>query len=144
MTNILYADFLTNKRAYNLAQGSWNRLLKNLLKSYGYSHTPYINQIQNGKKDYSGNPIFSAFVPEIKKAIRIIQVSPEEEGDDISAWIDAIELGKKFKNQKTEELVLDLKLSRASKKTAKKLIDKWIAGQLDSKKLNKALEEGAN
>lgn len=144
MTHILYADFLTNKKTYNLAQGAWNRLLNSLLKTYGYTYTPYINQIQNGKKDYSGNPIYSAYIPAIGRAIRIIQVAPEEKGNDISAWIDDIELNEQFQNQKTAELVLDLKLSRAAKKTAKDLIGKWIAGQLDTNKLDKILDSSTN
>ena len=125
MAKFLYADFLENKRAYNLAQASWNRLLSSLLREYGYTYTPYINQMQNGEKEYDGNPIFSAFIPEIERAIRIIQVSPDEEGDDISAWIDDIELGKKDKTKKTKELVLDLKLSKEARMLAKDLIGKW-------------------
>ena len=144
MAKFLYEDFLENKRAYNLAQGSWNRLLRSLLREYGYTYTPYINQMQNGKKEYDGNPIFSAFIPEIERAIRIIQVSPDEEGDDISAWIDDIELGKKAKTKKTKELVLDLKLSREAKMLAKDLIGKWIIKQFDDATLDQLLERELN
>ena len=84
MTKFLYADFLENKRTYNLAQGAWKRLFSSLLQEYGYTYTPYINQTQNGKKEYDGNPIFSAFIPEINRAIRIIQVAPDDDGDEIS------------------------------------------------------------
>ena len=139
MAKFLYADFLENKRAYNLAQASWNRLLSSLLREHGYTYTPYINQMQNGEKEYDGNPIFSAFIPEIERAIRIIQVAPDEEGDDISAWIDDIELGKKTK--KTKELVLDLKLSKEAKMLAKYLIGKWIMKQFDAATLDRLLEE---
>ena len=66
MAEFLYADFLENKKAYNLAQGSWGRLLNSLLREYGYTYMPYIIQVQNGKKEYDGNPIFSAFIPESK------------------------------------------------------------------------------
>ena len=82
--------------------------------------------MQNGEKEYDGNPIFSAFIPETERAIRIIQVSPGEEGDDISAWIDDIELGKKAK--KTKELVLDLKLSKEAKMLAKDFLQSGHTG----------------
>jgi hypothetical protein len=140
MSKFLYADFLENKRTYNLAQGSWNRLLTSLLKEYEYTHTPYINQTQNGEKEYDGNPIFSAFIPEIKRAIRIIQIAPQEEGDDISAWLDDIALNAKA--EKTAELVVDIKLSQASKRIAKDLIHKWILKQLDAAAIDEVLAAG--
>ena len=134
MTKFLYADFLENKRTYNLAQGAWKRLFSSLLQEHGYTYTPYINQTQNGKKEYDGNPIFSAFIPEISRAIRIIQVAPDEDGDDISAWIDDIEL-----KGKTKELVLDLKLSKTAKLTAIDVIKAWLADQLDAVALDQLL-----
>lgn len=141
MSHILYADFLENKRTYNLAQGAWKRLLNKVLKDSGYTHSPYLNELQNGKKEYDGNPIFNAYIPEIKRAIRIIQVSPKEEGDDISAWVDDIELQKTIN---TKELVLDLKLSKKAKKLAEKLIGEWINQQLDDASVNNLLSENVN
>ena len=63
---ILYPNFLENKRTYNLAQGAWKRLLNKVLKDFGYTYTPYLNELQNGKKEYDGNPIFNAYIPEIR------------------------------------------------------------------------------
>lgn len=140
MAKYLYPNFLENKKAYNLAQGSWNRLLKSILREYDYTSFPYINQMQNGKKEYDGNPIFSAYIPEIQRAIRIIQVAPDEEGGDISAWIDDIELRGKIDVGKIEELVLDLKFSQKSKAFAKEAIHKWITQELDSETLDELLE----
>jgi len=141
MNHILYADFLENKRVYNLAQGAWKRLLNKVLKDFGYTYTPYLNELQNGKKEYDGNPIFNAYIPEIKRAIRIIQVSPKEEGDDISAWVDDIALSQ---SKHTKELVLDLKLSKKVKKIAEKLIGEWINQQLDDATVNNLLSENVN
>lgn len=137
MAKFLYANFLDNKRTYNLAQGSWKRLLNSILKQHGYTFQSYINQKQNGKKEYDGNPIFSAYVPEIKRAIRVIQVSPEEEGDDLSAWIDDIDLSEKLAAGQTKELVLDLKLSKQTKNDARELIQQWVNQQLSAATLNR-------
>ena len=139
MTKFLYTNFLDNKNVYNLAQASWNRLLSSVLKTHGYTHSPYINQVQNGEKEYDGNPIFSAFIPEIGRAIRIIQVSPLEEGDHISAWIDTINMNEQ--EQQTEELVLDIKLSRDARIVAKKLIKQWIEKQLDPDSIEMIVHE---
>ncbi|MGK0366832.1 MAG: hypothetical protein ACI85O_003909 [Saprospiraceae bacterium] len=137
MAQILYQKFLEDKRIYNLAQASWGRVLTSLLKDLNYTYSPYLNDRHNGKKEYDGNPIFNAYIPEIKRAVRIIQVSPEDEGDDISGWIDDIQL--KDKNMK--ELVLDLKLTKDAKKRARELMSAWIEKELDEKKMCEILAE---
>lgn len=131
MAQVLYANFLENKKIYNLAQGSWRRFFASLLKKKGYSFEPYLNDRVNGKKEYDGNPIFNAYIPELKRAVRIIQVSPEEEGDNISAWIDDIEL----KDKKTQELVLDIKMTRDAKLTAREILGAWIEGELSEEEV---------
>lgn len=138
MPKLLYADFLESKSVYNLAQGFWNKLITSLVASHGYTHRPYINQQQGGKKEYDGNPIFSAYIPKINKAIRIIQVSPEEEGDDISAWIDNVELPKKKKA--IQELVIDIKLTQQAKRLAKQLIELWVTGKLTDSLMSNILD----
>jgi hypothetical protein len=143
-TKVLYKNFLNNKRVYNLAQASWGRLLNSLLKDFGYTHTPYLNNLVNGKKEYDGNPIFNAYIPEIKRAIRIIQVSPQEEGDDISAWIDDIELKQKSRTKKTKELVLDIKLSAKARNIATEIIKEWIQKQVDATYIDNLLESKLN
>ncbi len=135
MARVLYQNFLEDKNIYNLAQASWGRVLASLLKDFDYTHSPYLNDRQNGKKEYDGNPIFNAYIPEIKRAVRIIQVSPEEEGDDISGWIDNIQL----KNKNTKELVLDLKLTKEAKQRARQLISAWIEAELDEKRMGEIL-----
>lgn len=69
MAKLLYANFLDNKKVYNLAQAHWSKLLNSILKEHAYTFNPYINQIQNGQKEYDGNPIFSAYIPQIERAI---------------------------------------------------------------------------
>lgn len=135
MAQVLYQNFLENKKIYNLTQAAWGRVLTSLLKDFDYTHSPYLNDRRNGKKEYDGNPIFNAYIPEIKRAVRIIQVSPEEEGDDISGWIDNIQL----KDKETKELVLDLKLTKEAKQQARQLISAWIEKELDEKKMGEIL-----
>lgn len=124
MTEVLYANFLEDKRVYNLARASWKRLFDKLAKEHGLSYVPYINQLQGGKLEYDGNPIFSAHVSKLNRAVRIIQVEAEDDELEISAWVDSIELqeGKPA----VEELVLDMVLSRRAKETATMLLEGWF------------------
>jgi len=135
MAQVLYQNFLENKKIYNLAQAAWGRVMNSLLKDLNYTYSPYLNDRQSGKKEYDGNPIFNAYIPEIKRAVRIIQVSPEEEGEDISGWIDSIQL----KNKDTKELVLDLKLTKEAKRQARELISAWIEKELDEERMDEIL-----
>ncbi|MEM1214777.1 MAG: hypothetical protein AAGJ82_03785 [Bacteroidota bacterium] len=141
MANYLYANFLENKKVYNLAKAYWGRLLNSVLEEQGYSHTPYINQLQGAKKEYDGNPIFSAYIPEASRAIRVIQVDPKEEGDDLSAWIDKIELNQTSEQRETEELVLDIKLSKGARNIAEELMKKWIKKQLNDSIIDEVLAQ---
>ena len=139
MADYLYKNFLNDKRVYNLAQSFWRRQLENLLKPYGYSHRPYLNTIQNnGQKEYDGNPIFNAYIPEISRAIRIIQVSPDEEGDEISAWLDEIEMERKT----VKELVIDVKLSKQTRSVVQALLERWLAENMTESTLNQFLKMG--
>lgn len=137
MITSLYPKFLESKRTYNLVQAYWNRLLSNILKEEQYHQSTYLNPAQNGQKEYDGNPVFNAYLPQINRAIRIIQVAPEEPGDMISAWLDDIELTG---DNPTPELVIDLKLNQQTKEIATALMDEWVKGTLDHARLEELLK----
>ena len=138
MAEVLYANFLADKRVYNLAQASWKRLFDRMAETNGFSYSPYINQIQGGRKEYDGNPIFSAFIASKNRAVRIIQLEPEAGGLDISAWVDTIEL---FKGKTpVQELVLDVVLSKQGKELARKLIDGWLTEGWTAKDVDRLLD----
>ncbi|KAA3622601.1 MAG: hypothetical protein DWQ02_25760 [Bacteroidetes bacterium] len=135
MGSFLYPDFLNDKRQYNLVQASWNRLFIRLGEKYDFKYSSYLNPYDSsGRKEYDGNPIFNAFIPKIKKAVRIIQVSPGENVNDISAWIDEIEITKS--SSPVKELVIDLALSKETKNVAIELIDSWVIGQINEHSLD--------
>jgi len=134
---VLYANFLTNKRVYNLAQAYWKRLFDRLAKACGFAWSPYINQMQGGKKEYDGNPIFSAYVVSKNRAVRIIQAAPEEGSMEISVWVDSIEL--KDGKSPVPELVMDVVLSPATKDLAEKLVEGWLAEGWTEKEIQKML-----
>lgn len=121
---ILYAKFLEDKRVYNLARASWKRFFDKLAKEMGVSYVSYINQYQGGKPEYDGNPIFSAYVPALNRAVRIIQVAPGEGGEEITSWVDTIVLHEG--QPEVEELVLDMVLSRTAREQAGELVKRWL------------------
>lgn len=140
MTTILYAEFLKDKRQYNLAQAFWKRLFDRFSEKYNLKFSGYINEYQSsGKKEYDGNPIFSAFFLKMNRAVRIIQGPPENDEIDISAWVDEITLKEGMPPAK--ELVIDMVLSKESKSIASNLIELWLADQLDPQLIDSYLSE---
>lgn len=125
MSNNLYPSFLENKRVYNLNQGYWRRLLTDLIKDTDLTFEPYLNPVDaNGQKEYDGNPIFNAYFPSLRKAIRIIQDVPEGDAAELSAWMDHIDIEE---NQPPiPELVLAVTLSRETSAQAQRLMEQWV------------------
>ena len=120
-----YPSFLDNKRVYNLNQAYWRRLLTDLIKDTDLSFQPYLNPTgANGNKEYDGNPIFNAYFPDLDKAIRIIQDTPEEGTVDLSTWMDQIELEEG--QPPVPELVIAVTLSRETSEKAQELMRQWI------------------
>ncbi len=126
MAHHLYANFLENKKVYNLAQGYWQRLFSGLAQERRLQFVPYLNPTtRTGQKDYDGNPIFDAWEKTLNRAVRIIQVAPQgEQLDVVSAWLDTIELPET--PAPLPELVIDLALSKESYAVAERLISAWL------------------
>ena len=125
MAHHLFANFLENKKVYNLAQGYWQRLFSGLAQERQLHFIPYLNPTTRiGQKDYDGNPIFDAWEKTLNRAVRIIQVAPQGEQLDVSAWLDSIELPEN--PTPIPELVIDLALSKESYALAERLISAWL------------------
>ena len=121
MAKYLFQSFLEDKRVYNLNQAYWRRSLSVIAKERKLSFQPYLNPNDSeGEKEYDANPIFEAFFPELRKAIRIIQDEPEKDAPELAAWLDSIELEED--ERPVSELVIALALSQESSKMAKQLI----------------------
>lgn len=140
MTKKNYPTFLEDKRVYNLVRASWKRSLDRMLGDNQIEYRPYLNPYQNGKLEYDGNPIYNAFFPSLNKAIRIIQVADEGESQvDCSAWIDRIK--PEESKEPFNELVIDIVLSKVSRKMAEQLIKHWILGDYSADDMEKAIKQ---
>lgn len=131
----MYANFLEDKRIYRLAKAHWKRLFDRLVREYSLTCSSYINEAD----DYDGNPIFSVFVPEKNRAIRIIQANPEEVGAEIAikAWLDAAAMP----DRKTTELVIALVLTPTSASLGEKLIREWIGQERSEEEILQMIKE---
>ncbi len=139
MVHHLYSNFLQDKKIYNLAQAYWGRLFSKIAQQYDLQLVPYLNdQNGNGQKEYDGNPIFNVLEPSLNRAVRIIQIEPEGEQLDISAWLDTIELAESA--PPVQELVIDMVLSKESYAIARKFIIAWLGERITKAEMEHLIE----
>ena len=138
MVHHLYANFLADKKIYNLAQGYWQRLFSGLSHQHRLHFVPYLNLGTHiGQKEYDGNPIFNALERKRNRAVRIIQAAPQEKNLDFSAWVDSIALSEKA--APVPELVLELVLSKESYAIAERLIRAWLVAGADREEMERLI-----
>ena len=135
----LYASFLHNKRVYNLAVAFWRKLVAAIARNGDMAFQYHLNESgPDGKREYDGNPIFAAYFPKRKRALRIIQDEPEAGKPDWAAWTDTAQA---ISGEKTPELVLAMALTTETAAIAKLLINAWLIDQLGLEDMNVLIQQ---
>lgn len=134
----LFTAFLADKKVFNLAEAYWRRLVSAVAEEAEVDFYSYLNHYDaQGRKEYDPNPIFDAYFPRLRKAVRIIQEEPEPGAPDIGAWVDEIEL--KEDTAPVPELVIALALSRETAATDRELIRKWVGEEVARREMEKVI-----
>jgi hypothetical protein len=141
MAKLLFPDFLDNVESYDAAEAHWKARFDALAEKYHFTYTSYINVIAgNGKKHRDGNPIFSAEVKNLNRAVRIIQESAEQpEEIFISAWLDTFSIDE---DNPLNELVIPLVLTEETQEIAERLIVHWLVEQWKKEEMESFIKEG--
>jgi hypothetical protein len=122
MDTILYPDFLEDITSYQAASGFWHAKLNPLFWELGLNKQDYLNTTMvNGVALQDGNPIFQAYFPELKKAVRIIQEEPLLPAD-FGNWVKVTEVDE----EEVEELVISLVLTEDNVERAWEVIRAWV------------------
>ncbi|MFK7796449.1 MAG: hypothetical protein AB8E82_03270 [Aureispira sp.] len=121
--DFLYYNFLENTRIYKQNKAYWARFVQQTLASYDIHPKPWLNQhYADGRPMQDGNPIYDALLGN-GKAVRIIQIQPDNEEVLISAWIKQTESEE---GTELEELVIHLQLTQKTRVAALTLLEKWV------------------
>jgi hypothetical protein len=123
----LFADFLDNPDSYRAAQDYWRNLwLKTApgARVYDQWQEPWMTEIPSLQ---DGNPIFSAWSPQLRKGIRVIQDPPTSEKPEIQVRLDTFG-GPITDPGSIRELVIACALSTETAAIALSLMDAWMAG----------------
>lgn len=140
MAKLLFPDFLDHPEIYDAAEALWKARFDALAEKYHFVYAPYINIFaRNGNKHRDGNPIFSAEVKTLNRAVRIIQEAIEEFDDFfLSAWLDTFPIDE---DNPLNELVIPLVLSEETLEIAERLIVHWLVKVRSKEEMEKVLEE---
>lgn len=122
MDTILYPDFLEDISSYQAAADFWQAKLDPLFQELGLCKQDYLNTTMvNGVALNDGNPIYQAYFPELKKAVRIIQEEPLLPAD-FGSWVNVAEV----EEEEMEELVISLVLTAENVERAEEEIREWV------------------
>lgn len=125
----VFEDFLTNVKTYQALREHWQQIFGHLAAEHGQSYHPYLND----DNCCDGNPIFNAFLPDLARAVRIVQEDPNEAVSqvDISAWIDKAIIMAQAERE-VPELVISLVLNEWTAPIASHLLSAWLSPQAPS------------
>lgn len=123
MDTILYPNFLEDVSSYQAAADFWYEKLDPLFRELGLNKQNYLNTTMvNGVPLQDGNPIYQAYFPELKKAVRIIQEEPLLPAD-FGSWVNVTEVDE----EEVEELVISLVLTEENVERAREEIMIWVS-----------------
>lgn len=140
MAKLLFPNFLDHPEIYDDAEALWKARFDALAAKHHFTYAPYINVFaRNGDKHRDGNPIFSAEVKPLNRAVRIIQEAIEEPDDFfISAWLDTFPIDE---DNPLNELVIPLVMSEETLEVAERLIVHWLVERRSKEEMERVLEE---
>ncbi|MFM9948859.1 MAG: hypothetical protein ACKV1O_13050 [Saprospiraceae bacterium] len=136
MTQPLYTTFLEGCRVYSLAKAHWKRFFGQLLTPRQFTFHSFLNE-----KRMDGNPLLSAYIPEVDRAVRIIQADPADAVSalDIKAWVGETVLPDRV--DKVYELVIDLVLTTEAEQLGQWLIEEWVVKRLSREDMERVIGE---
>jgi hypothetical protein len=131
MSEYLYERFLEDRDIYFSARAFWIGQLRRVFgrgENFTYSYTS--EKYVNGTFFLDGNPIASVVNWHTKRAVRIVQLSPQDFGEYYSDWNSPISLikGSSMKHVNISEKVIALTLTKHTFNRARSEIEKWSKG----------------
>lgn len=116
MSQHIYINFLHNKKVYKLNEAYYARLFRSITAAN--PHPFYQTRFNNGEPFYDGNPMFSVLYQ--GRVLRIVQEEPESERPYFKASIG------RTPDDKWEELVIFLELSKETIPPLKEAVKQWF------------------
>lgn len=128
MVRHLFARFLEVPSEYEGAKtywvNLWNRIDAWQRLQRDWRHPWLSSGVVAGEELRDGNPIFSAYSPQTRYGIRIIQYPPESDRLEFDWWLDTFG-GPATDPRAIRELVIACALSEEAARQASELVENW-------------------
>jgi hypothetical protein len=134
MVEHFFANFLADPSEYTRAEEHWVHLWSGVdelqRRMHGWRHPWLSSGTVAGAELRDGNPIFSAYSPEKRYGIRVIQYPPEADRLEFDWWLDTFG-GPPTDPQAIRELVIACALSEEASRRAFELMEEWcVRGEI--------------
>ena len=130
MVDFMFANFLQDADQYAQAERLWNTKWQDLLRRLGQQQlwsSPWLNtRFADGTPFADGNPIFSAVCPSRQSGLRVIQLDPAEDADELTFWFSTFSKGEP---EETKELVISCVLTTENLTRTLELMKQWVTRQ---------------
>ncbi|MCK5507479.1 MAG: hypothetical protein KAI50_03040 [Desulfobacterales bacterium] len=144
MEKFLFPDFIDDAKVYEQAVAYWselcNKVIKKQKKTWKWRRW-LTTQFINGTQFMDGNPIYSLINEKENRAIKIIQIKPQEYESVFTVWIDKFGEDSETVDIGVEVLVIYCCLTKKSAKIASKFITEWINPETNREKMEQCLKE---
>jgi hypothetical protein len=136
MVEHLFSSFLEDREEYGQAVDYWVKLWEDvdadLREQFGWKHPWMVSDWRTHDVFMDGNPIFSAYSPQVQKGIRVIQHPPHTFDEiEFDMWLDTFG-GPSSDPNAIRELVICCALSEEAAGRAYELIREWVQGPLSN------------
>jgi hypothetical protein len=133
MDKYLFRNFLSDPAEYAQAEALWNEHWnerRESVRDRDEWKAPWLSTaFADGTPFGDGNPIFSAVSPLYRRGIRVIQLEPSADPQNLYFWIDAFD---KDGSEKIDELVISCMLTRETLLDAMDMMSQWMdEGKID-------------
>jgi hypothetical protein len=126
MVEYLFPRFLDDTREYARAEAYWHRLWDEIVPlawAWEWKQPWLKTSYADGTPFCDGDPIFSAWSPSSKLAVRVIQNRPQGQNPALDFWTDTV--GDEWTGE-VIALVISCTLSRQTADLARRLIFSWV------------------
>lgn len=123
----LHANFLESPRTYEQARCFWRSIWEDAQSQHGLEwQVPWLSEPPAALQD--GNPIFTAWSPQLRRAVRVIQRTPISGIPDLSYWLDVFG-GELHEPDAVEELVVSCAPAVELVPELSAVLSDWISGR---------------
>jgi len=125
MAKYLFPNFMESSEEYSALRDFWRSHVWNAALEFSNADwsTPWLAELDRTLE--AGNPIFSAWTRDRSRGLKVVQLPPEEGGDELSRWVEWFG-GDAHDPAALRTLVIVCVLTDSNVMRIRKWIEEWV------------------